>query len=139
VRQLLLAQLEHLDEGAAKLLSSLLGPTSSVAIALVIVRAWFKDKLRELELLKKRSQQDKLWKAMAQQRFDAHTSEIDRHARNLHELRSYVTGQQGMILALGRKLELELPEPSEMEWDVSQLPRAQLPAEIIESKTDEED
>jgi hypothetical protein len=139
VHQLLLAQLEHLDEGGAKLLASLLGPTGSAAIVLVIVRAWFKDKLRELDRLKKRAQQDRLWKAMAQQRFDAHTSEIDRHARNMHQLRSFVTGQQANILALCRKLELELPDPNEMEWDVSQLPRAQLPAEIIESKGDEED
>lgn len=134
---LLLTQLEHVDLSHA--LEHLLGTGGSAVVLGLVVRQWVGGKLRELAVLKRARQEDRLWKAMARQRLEAQGSEIDRLARNLHHLRNWCTTVAADMHVMGRRLELELADHGQPRWDVTQLPVAELPAEIIESKSDDEE
>lgn len=131
------------DEGFARVLAFALGPTGAAMVLAVVVRHWFGEKLRKLERLHRRAEQDRLWKAMAGQRFDAQTAEIDRLSRNLHHLKNWCTNQAANVHNIGARLQdrgvdLELADSAPPQWEVAQLPIAHLPAELVES-TDHED
>lgn len=135
--------MELIDAGAAKLLALVLGPTGSAAVLALVFRNWFGEKVRTIDRLKRRAQEDRLWKAMARQRFEAQAAEIDRLSRNLHHLKNYAAGQVANLHVVARRLEdrgvnLDLPELAPPQWEVAQLPPAALPPELIESKADSE-
>ena len=127
-----------------KLIAYALGPAGSASVLAFVFRHWFGEKLRELAKLKSRVAEDRLWKAMASQRFEAQAAEIDRLSRNLHHLKNYAGAQANALHLITQRLqdrgiELELVELAMPQWDVAQLPPVALPAEVIESKGEEEE
>lgn len=141
---MLLAQLDLIDAGAAKLLALVLGPAGSATVLAFLFRHWFGERLRELERLKRRVQEDRLWKAMARQRFEAQTAEIDRLSRNLHHLKNYVAGLAANVHVVSRRLhdrgvEIELVDMAPPQWEVAQLPPGALPVEALEGDGEEDD
>lgn len=127
------------DDSLARMLTVALGPTGAAALLVLLARQWFGNKLRELERLKRRATEDRLWRAMARERFDVQGAQIDRLSRNLHYLRNWCTGFQADMQTIATKLEVQLDAPEHPRWDVTQLPTPNLPAELIESGHEDEE
>lgn len=127
-----------MDDSLARLLAVALGPTGAAALLVLIARQWFGGKLRELERLKHRAQEDRLWRAMARQRFDAQSAQIDRLSRNLHNLRGWCSTFQADLTCLGTRVGVDVDAPTNPRWDVTQLPTPELPKELEAGDDDEE-